>query len=44
MNADGALGDAVVLLQGLCVRALNSACSSQAVVKGSIALAKPPPQ
>lgn len=42
MNADGALGDAVVLLQGRCVRAVSSACSSQAAVKGSIALAKAP--
>lgn len=44
MNVDSALGDAVVLLQGLCVHAVSSACSSQAMVKGSIALAKPPLQ
>lgn len=42
MNADGALGDAVVLLQGLCVHTVSSVCSSQAMVKGSISLAKVP--
>lgn len=44
MNADGALGDAVVLLQGLRVHAVSSMGSSQAMVKGSISLAKSPPQ
>lgn len=44
MNADGALGDAVVLLQGLHVHSESRVCSSQATAEGSISLAKFPPQ
>lgn len=44
MNVDGALGDAVVLLQGLYVHAASSAFHIQAGERGSIALPKPPPQ
>lgn len=44
MNVDGALGDAVVLLQGLRVHAASSAFHIQARQRGSIALPKPQSQ